>query len=53
MDQDRTIGFDEQKPGGKGEVGLEAANVIYGTTGYDESHPLHFTSSAASPAPRN
>ncbi|BCW63640.1 hypothetical protein StoSoilB22_26130 [Arthrobacter sp. StoSoilB22] len=43
MHQHRTIRFDQQEPGGEREMGLEAANVINRTTGYDESHPPHIT----------
>jgi hypothetical protein len=28
MDQHRTIGLDQQEPGGKGEMGFEPANII-------------------------
>jgi hypothetical protein len=50
MDQDGAVGLDQQEPGGEGEMGFEPANVINGATGYDESHAVQTTVSAAFPA---
>jgi hypothetical protein len=35
MDQDGTVGLDQQEPGGKREMGFEPADIINGATGYD------------------
>jgi hypothetical protein len=35
MDQDGTVGLDQQEPGGQRQMGLEPTNIINGATGYD------------------
>ncbi len=35
MDQDGTVGLDQQEPGGEREMGFEPADIINGATGYD------------------
>lgn len=35
MDQDGTVGLDQQEPGRQREMGFEPADIIYGATGYD------------------
>jgi hypothetical protein len=34
MDQDGTVGLDQQEPGGKRKMGFEPADIINGATGY-------------------
>ena len=43
MDQDRTVGLYQQKPGGEWKMGFKPANVINGASGYDKSHAVQTT----------